>query len=156
MSARHGQRAPADSRAPADQTVLTMRDKAGALARQGFRVSDSNHEPNFSGIKILRSSQQQSRRGGNGVDRVDGVSRTHNIGISTDDLLVIDVDNKEGKGGDASCQFFIENGLELSDLTTVEARTLQVDETYFAGCRMVPTKKPARGEHRSRAERFIA
>jgi hypothetical protein len=51
---------------------------------------------------------------------------------------------KKEKTATHRCQFFIENGLELSDLTTVETRTLQVDETYSTGCRIVPIKKPRR------------
>ena len=114
-------------------TTITMREKAVALAKMGFRVF-----PLKAGTKDIliyphnkpKPPKREYHKHIPSSDPGDVAAMwtgandkalNYNIGINTDDLLVIDVDNKSGKSGDLSLlQLVMENGLEV---TTVEART---------------------------------
>lgn len=81
----------------------SMRDKAIALAKQGFRVfplKPNSKKPAVKRFYEVASSDPEvvARK----WTAPDGSSTDHNIGIATDDLLVIDVDNKNGKQGNTN------------------------------------------------------
>jgi hypothetical protein len=99
-----------------------MRDRAIALAQQGFRVFPL--KPN-SKLPAVREFHIVASRDPAVVYAMwtdsDGNSTDNNIGISGDGLLILDVDTRDGRQGEVSLQKVVaEYGL---DLHTVEART---------------------------------
>lgn len=112
----------------------TMRDKAVALARQGFRVfplpagkKSPPLVPDWAGIPapprgayhqhVPSSDPELVARMWSGPYPAEA---HYNIGISTNDLLVVDVDNKDGKDGEAGLRALA--GGDRISLTT-EVRT---------------------------------
>ncbi len=108
----------------------TMRDKAVALARMGFPV--------FPLIPLgkIPACSRFYETASTDPDKVAAMWTAHNgnalpwnIGISTDRLLVIDVDNKNGKDGNAALQrLTADHGL---DLDTVIAETPTGGRHYY-------------------------
>jgi hypothetical protein len=110
--------------------MTTMRDKAVALATLGLRVFPLKPKGKTPVVKAFYNVAS--------CDPIkvaamwtgpDGESTDHNIGISTDGILVIDVDAKNGKAGFATLEQLVrEHGL---DLNTVSARTPTGGHHYY-------------------------
>jgi hypothetical protein len=152
-------------------TTLTMRDKAVALAKTGFRVfplkagtKDILIYPHYK-PKPPKGEYHQHIPSSDPADvaamwtGANDKALNYNIAINTDDLLIIDVDNKGGKSGDLSLlQLVKENGLELA---TVEARTPTGGRHLFyklpKGLSVKNTaSKLAPGDRHSRASRLCS
>jgi AAA domain/Bifunctional DNA primase/polymerase, N-terminal len=117
-------------------TALTMRDKAVALAKMGFRVFPIGERAKN---PCVFPANKRVPPGGNYHDHIpssdpvdvaamwtapDGGSLNYNIGINANDLLVIDIDNKREKAGELGLlKVMRERGLKPEDFVTVEART---------------------------------
>lgn len=114
----------------ASETARNMRDRAVALANQGFSVF-----PLKAGTKNKPLVPWGMPEGENYFDHIptnnekavyaywtdrQGEPRDCNIGICTNDLLVIDIDKKNGKNGEkAFHQFVAETGLPVKTLQTI-------------------------------------
>ena len=100
---------------------MTMRDKAAALARGGFRVFKlgvDDRTPLSEGFFDRASSDP--KRVEDMWTSFDGSPEENNIGILTGDgIFVIDVDVKNGKAGAASLKALKARGLETKTLTAV-------------------------------------
>ena len=99
----------------------TMRDRALAVARLGLRVFPLKAMGKTPAVKrfydVATSDPAAVAKMWTGAD---GESLNWNIGISTDNLLVIDVDNKHGKNGDATlAKLATEHGLDLNTPTSL-------------------------------------
>jgi hypothetical protein len=117
-------------------TTVTMRDKAVALAKMGFRVFPIRERAKK---PCVFPPNKRVPPGGNYHDHIpssdpvdvaamwtapDGSSLNYNIGINANDLLVIDIDNKGEKAGELGIlKVMREQGLSPEDFVTVEART---------------------------------
>ncbi len=109
----------------------TMRDKAVALARMGFAVFPL--VPKGKTPLIAKFYEVASSDPATVANMWTGAMATEampwNIGISTDKLLVLDVDNKNGKDGNAALQkITADHGL---DLNTVVAETPTGGRHYY-------------------------
>jgi hypothetical protein len=77
---------------------VSFADAAAALARQGFRVfpcAENGKRPVWEGWPEWASADEATVRGWWGA-------RHYNVGILTDDMVVVDIDTKPGKDGMAS------------------------------------------------------
>ena len=117
-------------------TTVTMRDKAVALAKMGFRVFPIRERAKK---PCVFPPNKRVPPGGNYHDHIpssdpvdvaamwtapDGSSLNYNIGINANDLLVIDIDNKGEKAGELGIlKVMREQGLSPEDFVTVEVRT---------------------------------
>src|SRR5262245_13148528 len=121
-------------------TTITMRDKAVALAKMGFRVL-----PVKPGTKAPAQPSNKPRppkgRYHQHIPSRDpadvaamwtgprGESLTFDIGINTEGLLVLDIDDRDGRTGSASfAELVREHGL---DTDTVTAQTPSGGQHYF-------------------------
>jgi hypothetical protein len=120
--------------------MTTMRDKAVALATLNLRVFPLKPKGKTPIVKAFYDVAS--------CDPIkvaamwtgpDGESTNHNIGISTDGILVVDVDAKKGKQGFATLERLVrEHGL---DLNTVSAGTPTGGHHYYF--RLPPDTDPA-------------
>ena len=98
----------------------TMRDKAIALAKHGFRVFKLRPHSKLPAVKNFPEAASHD------LDVVyrewtgpDGKSTEHNIGISTRGMMVLDVDTRDGKDGEATLKKVVDlYGLDLDTITS--------------------------------------
>lgn len=101
----------------------TMRERAVALAQEGFRVFKLIPGSKLPAIEAFYAAASNDpdkvSRVWTGPDGQD--SEPHNIGIATGEgLLVVDVDDKEGKAGSASLlDLVVDDGLNTATKTAI-------------------------------------
>lgn len=101
-------------------TETTMRQRAVALAEQGFRVFPLKARSKTPVVKAFYDiATSDPVKVAEMWTDAKGCSQDYNIGISTDNLLVLDIDVKDGKKGEESLRELVEAGLTAATAQTV-------------------------------------